>query len=94
MAIAFQGFYGLPILGQNYFDSVNYYRTTAYVGVTVLVLTGVALVRLWRRPEVAALTLLGVACVALLYVGPFIRLVDLLPQAASIEWSVVGSDAS
>ena len=91
MTIAFQGFYGLPTLGHTYFDNVNYYRSAAYVGVTVLVLAGVALVRLWRRPEVAALTLVGVICVALLYVGPFVRLVDLVPEAASIEWPVIAS---
>lgn len=93
VAIAFQGFYGLPTLGHAYFDTFNYYRTATYVGVTVLVLAGVALVRQWRRPEVAALTLIGLTCLALLYVQPFVHLVDLVPGAASLEWSVVAQIA-
>lgn len=66
-----QGYYGLPIRGSYFFGSWNYYETAAYVGVLAVVACVVAVVTLWRRPVVVALTLSGLACLALVYdLGP------------------------
>jgi len=88
VGLAFQGFYGLPMLGNHYFGDSNYYATASYVGVTALVLAVVALLRLWRHPEVAALALVALACVAIVYVEPVARLVDRLPEAGSLYWGL------
>jgi len=86
--LAFQGFDGLPMAGSHYFGDSNYYATASYVGVTVLVLAAVAVARRWRRPEVAGLALVSLACLAIVYVEPFARLADHVPEVGSLYWGL------
>ncbi len=67
-----QGYYGLPLgsavakLG-TYFGPVNYFETTAYVGVLALALALVCLLAAWRRPVVVGLGLAAAGCALFVY---------------------------
>jgi hypothetical protein len=86
VALAFQGFDGLPIAGGHYFGLSNYYDVAGYVGVAVLVFAVVATGRAWRRAEVAGLALVGLLCAAILYLPSVAHLVDQVPQAGGVLW--------
>lgn len=58
-----------------------------YAGVIAVVLAVVGVVARWRRPPVAALAAGAVAVLALVYVGPVDRVVDLLPVLRTVYWS-------
>jgi hypothetical protein len=62
-----QGFFGLPIKGSTWFGSVNYYETTAYIGVIAAALALVAVLVSWRRPVVVGLLCSIVVALFMIY---------------------------
>lgn len=85
--LAFNGFYGFPVRGSEYFAQVNYYEVTSYVGVVVLVLAALGVIECWRRVEVKATVIMAVVMVLVAFVGPVSALVDKFPHGGGIEWN-------
>jgi hypothetical protein len=63
------------------------FKTTAYVGVITLVLAVVATRMHWSRPEVPALAAVAVFTALLTFVGPFDRLLRVVPDGGTITWT-------
>jgi hypothetical protein len=63
------------------------FKTTAYVGVIALVLAVVGARVAWSRPEVPALVAVAVLTAALTFVGPFDRLLRIVPDGGTITWT-------
>ena len=72
----FQGFDGLPLVHNQWFGISAYEFTSAYVGVTVVVLGGTALVLRWRRPEVRSIAVAAAAMGLLVFVPPLVSILD------------------
>jgi hypothetical protein len=89
--LAFQGFDGLPILHDGHmvvFEvySLFYTENAMYLGVTALALAAMAMVLHRRRPEVQALSVVTVLCLALVFVPPVVNLADKLPLLGQVSW--------
>jgi hypothetical protein len=82
--LIFQGFYGLPLLHNQYFGLTAYEATSAYVGVIILVLAATALVLRWKRPEVRSFAVLMVVTGLLVFTPPLVSLLD--SSIARIYW--------
>lgn len=86
--VVFQGFYGLPVAGSQWFGSqiFVYPGTAAYVGVTALVLavTGLALRR--KSREVIAFGAVLILMAAVVFVPPVISLMNRLPYVGGVLW--------
>ena len=72
----FQGFDGLPVIHSEWFGVSVYEFTAAYVGVTALVLSTLALALRWKRPEVRSIALVAVAMGLLVFVSPLVSILD------------------
>jgi hypothetical protein len=89
--LGFQSFGGLPIYHDGHlpvFDpySLFYTENAMYIGVSALVLAGMAVVLHHRRPEVRALSVVTVLCLAVVFVPPMVSLADRLPLLGQISW--------
>lgn len=67
-----QGYDGLPLATTKFsqgtfFGPLDYFETTAYVGVIALVFAGLCVARSWRRPVVVGLVACVVACALVTY---------------------------
>ncbi len=88
--LAFAGFDGAPVPRSYAFSggSFFYNETAVYVGIIALVLAllgvGVAVRR--HRAEIVAITVVGVACGALAYLGPVAHLADDVPGVGDVNW--------
>ena len=85
--LAFNGFYGFPVRGSEYFTPANYYEVTSYVGVAVLILAAHGIVMRFRSVEVKALTIMSVVMVLIAFFAPVTALVDKVPHGGGIEWN-------
>jgi hypothetical protein len=82
-----QGFDGLPITGSQWFSTLAYGETAAYIGVIAVVLAVTAVARRWRRPEVMALTVVAVLAAALVFVPPVVYVMERLPAFNHLLWN-------
>jgi hypothetical protein len=88
--LAIPAFDGLPIFhhgrvvvfGYTYF----YAQTAMYVGISALVLAGIAIVLRRSRAEVRGFAIVFIACVAVVFFQPVISLVGKLPLIGRVEW--------
>jgi hypothetical protein len=90
--LAFQSFGGLPIYQDGrllVFDpySLFYTENAMYLGVSALVLAGMAIILHRRRPEVRAFSIVTVLCLAVVFVPPVVSLADKLPLLGQVGWS-------
>jgi hypothetical protein len=87
--LAFPAFDGLPIFHGGRVDvfgySFYYAETAMYVGVTALVLGGLAVVLLRRRPEVRGFALIVVVSLAIVFVPPITSIASKLPKIGQVE---------
>jgi hypothetical protein len=88
--LALQGFDGLPIFHHGrvvvFGPTVFYSETAMYVGITALVLAGLAIFRKHRQPEVRGFALVIVVCLALVFVPPIVTLAYKLPLLGRVDW--------
>jgi len=85
--LLFQGYDGLPVVGNHWFGYVGgYSETAAYLGVIPLVLVIVALALRWRRPEVRALLAVAFVSAALAFLPGVGDNLGHLPVIRSIIW--------
>jgi hypothetical protein len=68
LQLIFQGFDGLPVIGNHWFGQLSYQWDSAYVGVIALVMVVLALRFRWRQPEVAGLVAASVVMATLVLV--------------------------
>jgi len=79
--VLFQGFDGLPVIGNQWFaDRYIYFDTVAYVGVIAVVLAVLALAMRWREPEVLAFGAIAVLMAAFVFATPVVAVLDNLPS--------------
>jgi hypothetical protein len=85
--ILFQGYDGLPVVGNHWFGYVGgYSETAAYVGVIPVVLAFVAVVLRWRRPEVRALVAVAVVSAALAFLPGVGDVLNHFPVVRTLVW--------
>jgi len=88
--LPFQAFDGLPIVvrgGPVFGYSGLYYTETAmYVGVSALVLAGLAVWVLRRRREVQAFALVAAVCLVVVFVGPMASLISKIPLLGNVNF--------
>ena len=88
--LAIPAFDGLPIFhhgrvivfGYTYF----YTETAMYVGVSALVLAGLAVVLCRRRPEVRGFGVIVILCLAVVFIPPVVSLAGKLPLLGHVDW--------
>lgn len=85
--LVFQSYNGLPLLASQWFDSVNYYESAAYVGVIGLAFAVVAVGVRWRRPEVTALAAVAVVMGAVAFFPPLTSLLRAFPNGKTVIWT-------
>ena len=89
--VIFQGFYGLPLAGSQWFGSpLDFYYpgTAAYVGVIAVVLAVTALALRRRQPEVIAFGAVAIAMAAVVFFPPVISLLNRLPSVGAVLWGL------
>lgn len=84
--LALATFDGLPVLHQDYVGTRNYYVGASYVGLGVLVLAALAIVLMWRRAEIIALTVLGTMASLVLFSAPVASVLSHLPLTRLVLW--------
>ncbi len=89
--VIFQGFDGLPVVGNQWFGSSNitdYYASDAYVGLiaAVLAVTAVAVHR--RRPEVISFAGVAIVMALLGFVLLHASFIRRLPLVGPVEWTL------
>ncbi len=88
--LAVPAFDGLPIFhhGQVVIFGLTYFytETAMYVGVSALILAGMAVVLQRRAPEVRGFSAVVAVCLALVFVWPVIHLAGALPLVGRINW--------
>jgi len=82
--LVFQGFDGLPIPGGGH--GAFYSETAAYIGIIAIVLAAVGVVWRWRRPEIAALSVVALATGAIVFVPFVASFMGGLPGVGSVSW--------
>ena len=87
VGFVFASFWGGAVHGSGWFEALNYYEVTAYVGIIALVLAGVAVLSRWKDPEVLAFAVVGVVMVCVVYLAPLRSLLDALPNGTVIAWN-------
>jgi hypothetical protein len=81
-----QGFDGLPLAGSRSFGSLPLIETMSFVGSVALLLSVVALVHRWRRPEVLAAALTLVVCLFIVFVPAAVSVAKGLPLVGIVLW--------
>ena len=85
--ILFQGYDGLPVVGNHWFGYLGgYSETAAYLGVIPVVLVIVAVGLRRRRPEVLALSAVALVAAAMAFVPAVGDVLNHLPVARTIIW--------
>ena len=86
IGLVFQGFFGWPVAGSQWFGHFPYSELDAYVGMVALVMAVFAVIRRWRRPEVIALAVVAVVCLVIILFQPIINLLGRLPVIGATAW--------
>jgi hypothetical protein len=81
-----QGYNGLPLAGSHIFGDAVYFDTAAYIGAVGIALAVLGVVRGWHRPEVVALTVLGIIAALIVFAPPVEALILHLPLLRTIDW--------
>ena len=84
----FQTFNGSSLAGSRFFDAhgLGWVSTADYVGVIAVVLAGVALVTIRRRPAVVAFGAVVLVTGCLVYFAPLVSFLNRLPGVAEVRW--------
>jgi len=83
----FSSYFGTPVAGSQMIGFTNYYSAAAYVGPVVLALAALAVIALWRRPEIIGISVVVLAFGAAIYLTPLTSFLDSVPVVQSFMWS-------